>query len=382
MIAVAPLSVSVAGTDASAPAAPAAQLQAGAVPAFGQALADAGQPAGLDLQALLAGLPQPAQEPADTAAESAPIDIPLPADPKHAAARSLVAALFRTAEAADGSEETPAGAEGVDALAALAGTGLEAVFARALPSAAAPTAVQPQPSTALPVAMQPGTSAPAVSSPSAVAPAAASAAVIQSASPVQAASLQSGTDLADSPATPARVAAPVGELLQPAAASPASQSTAQHAITALRSENVTTTPSADSGLLAMLGQRIQVQSQQGVQQAVVRLEPYMAGTVQVEIRHEAGVLRIHLTASNDDVVRQLQSVGEGLRQELGSRQFTDVSVQVGQQRHTAGDGGQGRHGREDGGASEQRTPGRALGDSDDAYAAFASVLRRMNEGGH
>lgn len=135
---------------------------------------------------------------------------------------------------------------------------------------------------------------------------------------------------------------------------------------------------AGDTLLGVLGARIQAQLQQGVQQAVIRLEPYMAGTVQLELRHEAGVLRVHLSASHDEVVRQLQGIGEGLRQDLAGRQFTEVSVQVAQQRH--GDAqGQGRQARDD--APLPAQPGRALGESDEAYSRFAAALRRVDTSG-
>jgi len=131
-------------------------------------------------------------------------------------------------------------------------------------------------------------------------------------------------------------------------------------------------------LLGLLGARIQAQLRQGVQQAVIQLEPYLAGTVQLELRHEAGALRVHLSASHDDVVRQLQGIGDSLRQDLGGRHFTEVSVQVAQQRH-ADPQGQGRHARED--APQPAVPGRALGESDEAYTRFAAALRRVSTTG-
>ncbi|UYC17869.1 flagellar hook-length control protein FliK [Xanthomonas campestris pv. phormiicola] len=130
-------------------------------------------------------------------------------------------------------------------------------------------------------------------------------------------------------------------------------------------------------LLDLLGQRLQFQNSQGVQQALVRLEPYMAGSIRVEIRHDAGTLQIHLSASREDVVRQLQSAGESLRQELTNRQFTDVSVQVGQHRDD------GRHGRQARDGQQQHAapppPGRALGADagDTQYADISMALGRL-----
>jgi flagellar hook-length control protein FliK len=388
MIAVPPL-LATTGAQAQGQVAPASQpAGAAALPPFGRALATGARPNGglHDLQHLLAGLQHDAPAPAEDAAVSAPgTDAAAATDSKHAAARSLIAALFApVAGQTEDSEGEPAGIDGA-VFAALAGTDLEAVLARALPPVA-PVAAAPVPGLVperlpsialadLSASVRAGATAGATPLPASPSPALPLPPL--PASPIAAVDAGDGAG-----ATPAPRIAAAAELLLPATAG--TSTTAAHA--GVATATGATRPEAgqstsEAGLLGLLGHRIALQSQQGVQQAVVRLEPYMAGTVQVEIRHEAGALRILLTATNDDVVRQLQTVGEGLRQELGARQFTEVSVQVGQQRHAGGDAGQGRHGREDGGASEQKTPGRALGDSDDAYAAFASVLRRMNGAG-
>ncbi|MBD9370933.1 flagellar hook-length control protein FliK [Xanthomonas sp. XNM01] len=382
MIAVPPL-LATTGAQAQGQVAPASQpAGAAALPPFGRALATGAGDAGLhDLQHLLAGLQHDAPAPAEDAAVSAPgTDAAAATDSKHAAARSLIAALFAPATGqTEDSEGEPAGIDGA-VFAALAGTDLEAVLARALPPVAPAAPVPGLVPERLPSIALADLSASARAGATAGTtplPASPSPALPLPASPIAAVDAGDGAG-----ATPAPRIAAAAELLLPATAG--TSTTAAHA--GVATATGATRPEAgqstsEAGLLGLLGHRIALQSQQGVQQAVVRLEPYMAGTVQVEIRHEAGALRILLTATNDDVVRQLQTVGEGLRQELGARQFTEVSVQVGQQRHSGGDAGQGRHGREDGGASEQKTPGRALGDSDDAYAAFASVLRRMNGAG-
>jgi flagellar hook-length control protein FliK len=134
---------------------------------------------------------------------------------------------------------------------------------------------------------------------------------------------------------------------------------------------------AAAPLTAMLGERIQLQQQHGVQQAVVNLQPHLAGDIRIEVVHDAGALRVHLSASNDEVVRQLQTVGENLRQELASRQFTDVSVHIAQQRSQDGQG-QGRNAQENAAAP---SPSRALGDDDVVYDSFASALRRLTASG-
>jgi len=66
-----------------------------------------------------------------------------------------------------------------------------------------------------------------------------------------------------------------------------------------------------------------------------------------------------------------------LRQELASRQFTDVSVHIAQQRSQDGQG-QGRNAQENAAAP---SPSRALGDDDVVYDSFASALRRLTASG-
>ncbi len=375
-----------AGLSVAVEAAPiAAAATSGAQPRFGLAVGEAPAIADAGMQALLAGLAGSPGDP-DAAVVPAPAAGTDPSDPKHAAALSLMAMLFPADQVAS-DQDAPATLD-PDLLALLAGTDLEGVLARALateaaaPVAPAPLAPQAVPAAAVvppPVAAPPlpGVAAHGASSGAPALPAQAPSQGAANAAPTPVALQAPRADVAD-PAAPVRPA-----IVTVDAAVPGLQQTATttFATAALRAGDVAPTQAqTESSLVGLLGQRIQIQTQQGVQQATVRLEPYMAGTVQVEVRHEAGVLRIHLTASNDDVVRQLQTVGEGLRQELASRQFTDVSVQVGHQRHP-GDGGHGRHARDDGAAPGQGTPGRALGDSDDAYAAFASVLRQMNGSG-
>jgi flagellar hook-length control protein FliK len=82
-------------------------------------------------------------------------------------------------------------------------------------------------------------------------------------------------------------------------------------------------------LMEALGDRIQVGIGQRSEQATIRLDPPMLGSVEITIRHQAGTLQVQLSASNGEVTRQLQHISDGLRQELSQRQFTGVSVQVG-----------------------------------------------------
>ncbi|MFH5254421.1 flagellar hook-length control protein FliK [Burkholderia semiarida] len=125
-------------------------------------------------------------------------------------------------------------------------------------------------------------------------------------------------------------------------------------------------------LLEALGDRISFQVRQGVRHAVVRLDSLVGGAVTIEMRHEAGVVEVRLSANQADVVRQLQAISEGLRHELGARQFHVVTVQVSQRGEHESDGrqpGRDRHpGRQD------AEPGHALWLAD-GDGAFELALR-------
>ena len=81
-------------------------------------------------------------------------------------------------------------------------------------------------------------------------------------------------------------------------------------------------------LAEALGDRLQLNLQRGNDQAVIRLEPPQLGRIDIAIRHEAGSLQVHLSATHGEVVRQLQAIGDSLRQDLGQRAYGDVSVVV------------------------------------------------------
>lgn len=81
-------------------------------------------------------------------------------------------------------------------------------------------------------------------------------------------------------------------------------------------------------LAQALGDRLQVQASQGIEQARIRLEPPALGRIEIVLRQEGGQLQVQLSASHHEVVRQLQAMGEGLRQELTHKQGAPVTVQV------------------------------------------------------
>ncbi|MGY8628239.1 flagellar hook-length control protein FliK [Chromobacterium violaceum] len=116
-------------------------------------------------------------------------------------------------------------------------------------------------------------------------------------------------------------------------------------------------PESWSGKLqAALGERLQTMPAQSMDRATLRLDPPSLGTLEISLRHQAGALTVELTASHGEVVRQLQGIGEALRQDLGGRQYTQVAVDV-REGMPSGHGQGGRQGREQ---PQQQQPGRAL----------------------
>ncbi|WP_174873895.1 flagellar hook-length control protein FliK [Vogesella oryzae] len=118
-----------------------------------------------------------------------------------------------------------------------------------------------------------------------------------------------------------------------------------------------------------LGERLHVQAANGIDNAVIRLDPAHLGTLEIAIRHEAGSLQVQLTAGNSELLRQLHAISDNLRQGLGNRQYGEVAVWVADSRQQgAGQGGQGRQGDE---PREQR-PNRALyqAGQDNGHNAF------------
>ncbi|WP_206118937.1 flagellar hook-length control protein FliK [Chromobacterium fluminis] len=114
-------------------------------------------------------------------------------------------------------------------------------------------------------------------------------------------------------------------------------------------------------LSAALGERLQVQSSHGMDRALIRLDPPSLGSLEISIRHEAGALQVQLTASHGEVVRQLQAIGDALRQDLSNRQYTQVAVEV--REGAPGQGGHGQQRERQGQQQPQRAPGRALAEA-------------------
>jgi flagellar hook-length control protein FliK len=123
-----------------------------------------------------------------------------------------------------------------------------------------------------------------------------------------------------------------------------------------------------------LGERMNVQVGKGIEQAVIRLEPPQLGRIDIAIRHSAGTLEVNISATNGEVLRQLQNVSDNLRSDLSQRQFTEVAVTVAPpQKNGAapfGDPQQGRGRQQDRGQEDQQ-PGRALADADNQPSGFS-----------
>lgn len=91
-------------------------------------------------------------------------------------------------------------------------------------------------------------------------------------------------------------------------------------------------------MLLALREHVDLQVQQKVQNATIRLDPPELGSLEILLSHESGRLHVQLSAGNADVARLLQQSSDRLRQELVGQHFVQVSVQVG----ADGGGGQGQ----------------------------------------
>src|SRR5690606_4468537 len=82
-------------------------------------------------------------------------------------------------------------------------------------------------------------------------------------------------------------------------------------------------------MLHALRENVELQIQQKIQSATIRLDPPELGSMEILLSHESGRLNVQLTAVNADVARLLQQSSERLRQELVGQHFVQVNVQVG-----------------------------------------------------
>lgn len=81
-------------------------------------------------------------------------------------------------------------------------------------------------------------------------------------------------------------------------------------------------------MLGSLREHVDLQINQRIQNATIRLDPPELGSLEIFLSHESGRLSVQLSAANADVARLLQQTSERLRQELVGQHFVQVDVQV------------------------------------------------------
>ncbi|WP_426162053.1 flagellar hook-length control protein FliK [Pseudoduganella sp. R-34] len=131
-------------------------------------------------------------------------------------------------------------------------------------------------------------------------------------------------------------------------------------------------------LRAALGDRLQLQLARNDERAVIRLEPPNMGSVEISVRHSGGALQVNIAASHSEVLRQLNTIGDAVRQDLSQRQFGEVAVTVSSSNaRSLADGGQQQRQQDAQQQREQqRQPGRALEGSDAGNTTFAMLGER------
>jgi flagellar hook-length control protein FliK len=122
-----------------------------------------------------------------------------------------------------------------------------------------------------------------------------------------------------------------------------------------------------------LGDRLNVHVGNNVQQATISIEPPQLGRIDIAIRHSAGMLEVNISATNGDVLRQLQTVSDNLRNDLSQRQYTEVAVTVTPApKNNAtpfGDPQQQGRGRQQG-RDQDNEPGRGLAEAGNPASVF------------
>ncbi|MDH0099320.1 flagellar hook-length control protein FliK, partial [Pseudomonas sp. GD04158] len=81
-------------------------------------------------------------------------------------------------------------------------------------------------------------------------------------------------------------------------------------------------------MLHSLREQVELQINQRIQNATIRLDPPELGSLEIFLSHESGRLNVQLSAANGEVARLLQQTSERLRQELVGQNFVQVNVQV------------------------------------------------------
>ncbi|MCQ4317877.1 flagellar hook-length control protein FliK [Stutzerimonas zhaodongensis] len=120
-------------------------------------------------------------------------------------------------------------------------------------------------------------------------------------------------------------------------------------------------------MLHALRENVDLQIQQKIQSATIRLDPPELGSMEIMLSHESGRLNVHLSAANADVARLLQQTSDRLRHELVGQHFVQVNVQVG---------------ADSGGQQGQQRQRAALGGDELPTAARQEEQQQSRERGH
>jgi flagellar hook-length control protein FliK len=134
-----------------------------------------------------------------------------------------------------------------------------------------------------------------------------------------------------------------------------------------------TPPDWQQPLREALGERLQLQLGRNADQAVIRLDPPMLGRIEISIRHAGGALEVNISATHGEVLRQLNTISDSMRNDLAQRQFTEVAVSVvAAPRSGAAPSGeqQGRQ-RQSGAGQDEAGPGRGLAEAGQPSSAFS-----------
>ncbi|HEN3608939.1 TPA: flagellar hook-length control protein FliK [Yersinia enterocolitica] len=81
-------------------------------------------------------------------------------------------------------------------------------------------------------------------------------------------------------------------------------------------------------LHTVLGDRLQMQVENKVQHATIRLDPPEMGKIDISVHMEGGKLQVHINANQADVYRALQQTSAELRQTLMGQNSGAVEVQI------------------------------------------------------
>ncbi|WP_018411165.1 flagellar hook-length control protein FliK [Methyloversatilis thermotolerans] len=160
-------------------------------------------------------------------------------------------------------------------------------------------------------------------------------------------------------------AVPVAQVTASAAPAAAPQNNPGDSADAVLTLKPSAPESWQQPLTEALGERLQMQSGRHGERAVIRLDPPALGRIEIVVQQDAaGAIQVQLSASNGEVLRQLHTMGDTLRQDLGQRQQADVTVVV-------SDGSRDMDGRSRSGQQqqprEQGRPGDALAEAETGF---------------